>query len=578
MTPHSTDRVMLRPRTALALAFIASACTMAEPVTPTADTVTPDTSPPDTSIALDTTDSTSTSDTDVDIDIALEPPPPVLVRLTQRQLEHALDDLFGPGLALPSALEPDAPADGLLTAGGSVNSVSNRGVELYEDLALSIGEQALATPERRARIVPCSTVDAACRDTFTRSLGRLAWRRPLTEAEVTQLTDIGAQAEAALGTFDAGLSWVIATLLQSPHFLYRFEAGEPAPPSPNGSPAPYRYTSIEMASRLAFFFWASPPDDALLTAGLNGDLVDDTLLATHIDRLIADPKARRSIRGFFSEWLHLHDLSRLNKDPTIFKHFSADLGDLAAEETLRLAEHLFVDASADLRDLLLTRTTFIERRLASIYNVPAPALEGFAMTELPPTGERRGLLGQVSFLALHSHPTSSSATLRGLFLRETLLCDFVPDPPSNLNTAIPEPSPDLPTLRDRLAAHREIPTCASCHTKTDVPGLGFELFDGIGRFRLTENDAPIDASGRLDGVDFDGPAELSAVVADHPDFTTCAVKKLYTYAVARPTTDGEDGQLSALTDAFITDGRRIDNLMKAIAMSPGFRHVGGVTP
>jgi len=572
MTPFT---LLDRPRlasAALTIALIASACTRAEPITQAADTVAPD-----VTLAPDTSDTTAATDADTNVDtaldLALEPPPPVLVRLTQRQLKHALEDLFGPGLALPSALEPDAPAEGLLTAGGSVNSVSSRGVELYEDLALSIGEQALATPARRDRILPCTTETPACRDAFTRSLGRLTWRRPLTEPEVTTLTAIGAQAETALASFNDGLSWIIAALLQSPHFLYRFEAGEPA------ADARWpRFTSLEMASRLAFFFWASPPDDALITAGLAGDLVDDALLATHIDRLIADPKARRSIRGFFSEWLHLHSLARLNKDPTIFKHFSPDLGALAAEETLLLAEHLFVDESADLRDLLLTRTTFIDRRLASIYNVPAPALEGFAQAELPDSGQRRGLLGQVSFLALNSHPTSSSATLRGLFLRETLLCQHVPDPPSDLNTAIPEPSPELPTLRDRLASHREDPSCASCHTMTDVPGLGLELFDGIGRFRLTENDVPIDASGRLSGIDFTGPSDLAVAIANNERFTSCAVQKLYTYAVARPIADGEDGQVSALTVAFIADGRRIDGLMKAIALSPGFRHVGGVTP
>lgn len=501
---------------------------------------------------------------------ALAPAPPVLVRLTQRQLRHALDDLFLPGLALPSTLEPDAPAEGLLTAGGSVTSVSGRGVELYEDLALSVGEQVMRSPERRAAVLTCQTHDGACLEAFVRELGRRVWRRPLVDEEVTALTGIAFRAEAALGTFEDGLAWVIAAMLQSPNFLYRFEAGEVA----DGGLR--RFTSVEMASRLAFFLWASPPDLALLDAGERGELVTEAGLSAQVDRMLADPKARRSIRGFFSEWLQLHELARLNKDPNIFKHFSPDLGALAAEETLRLAEHLFVDEPADLRDLLLTRTAFIDRRLAAIYNVPAPVLEGFGRTELPLSGERRGFLGQVSFLAMHSHPTSSSATLRGVFLRETLLCQHVPDPPSDLNTAIPEPSPELPTLRDRLAAHREDPSCASCHQMTDVPGLGFELFDGIGRFRLTENGAPIDPSGRLAGVDFSGPSELAVAIADNPRFTACAVQKLYSYAVARPTTRDELTLLDTLTDAFVANGRQVDDLMRAIAMSPGFRLVGTV--
>lgn len=511
--------------------------------------------------------------------VPLVAPPPVLMRLTVTQLRHALTDLLGDGLTLPSALEPDAPAEGLLTAGGSVTTVSPRGVELYEDAARSLGAQVVASRVHRDRLAPCAAAVAAepetaatCLDRVIRDVGRRAWRRPLTEAEVTTLADIGEAAQAAMGNFDAALTWTLTGLLQSPNFLYRLEVGE------DGTEGARRFTSLEMASRLAFFLWASPPDDALLDAGLRGDLVTEAGVAAAVDRLIADPRANRGLRAFFGEWLQLHKLKHISKDPNIFRHFSPDLGEMAAEETLLLIDRLIGEDDTDLRELLLTRSTSVNRRLAAIYNVRAPSADGFARVDFPPDSPRRGLLGHVSFLALHAHPTSSSATLRGAFLRQTLLCEPVPPPPSNLNTAIPEPSPELPTLRDRLAAHRTDPSCAGCHALTDIPGLGLENFDGLGRLRLTEQGAAIDASGRLGAMDFAGPAELAEALAHHPNFTACAVRKLYTFAVARPPGEGEDSQLEALVDAFAAGQYRLKTLQRAIALSPGFRTVGAATP
>lgn len=558
-----------------AVAIAASACGAESAAPPLQDTMLADSDE-----TVGPADTNADTDHDVslpppDAVVVVEPPAPVLVRLTQRQLRNAMTDLLGDDITLPAALEPDVAADGILTAGGSVTSVSARGVELYEDAAMSLATQAMATPERRARVLDCAppaTPVAECRDRFIDTFGRRAWRRPLTAPERTLLAEIHTRAMTALDSFDAGIAWTIAATLQSPYFLYRFESGE------NDADGKRRYTSFEMASRLAFFLWASPPDDVLLDAAAAGGLVTDEALAIQIDRMLADPKSRRSVAAFFAEWLQLHHLDHFNKDPNIFKHFSPDLGAMAREETLRVVDHLVSDEDADIRELLLTRTTFVNRRLAAIYNVPAPSLDDFGRIDLPADGERRGLLGHVSFLGLHSHPTSSSATLRGMFLRQTLLCDPVPPPPSDLNTAIPEPTPDAPTLRDRLAAHREDPSCAGCHMLTDVPGLGLELFDGIGRFRLTENNARIDASGRLGSADFGGPSELAEVLANQPKFADCAVRKLYTYAVARPPAAGEDMQLQALTSAFIANGRRVKGLMKAIATSQGFRYVGDITP
>lgn len=507
------------------------------------------------------------------------PAPAQLSRLTRLQYHNAVRDLFGPDIAPPSSLEPDAQVDGLRAIGASVTSLSPRGVEQAYEGAKSLAAQLMETPERRQANLPCAPAapdDAACLGRVAREVGARVWRRPLADDEVAPIVEAATQAGATLASADAALSAVLVQLLASPHFLYRVELGEADPQAGAGSGL--RYTSTEMASRLAFALWNTVPDEELRAAGARGDLVDDAALAVQVQRMVQHPRFREGVRNLFAEWLDLYALDDLSKDPNIFRHFSADLGASAREETLRLVDALFVDADEDFRQLLLSRTTFVDRRLAAIYNVPAVLDEGFGRIELPADGARAGYLGQVAFLALYAHPTQSSATKRGIAIRRRLLCEDVPSPPANLNTAIPEPSTTARTLKERLEDHQQNPACSGCHTFIDPPGYGLENFDGIGRFRVTDNGAPIDPSGYIDDYTFTGPTELFQTVSDHPDLLPCAVRTIYAYATGHKPLPTEQPELDRLAGLFETDGHRIRGLLAAVVMSPGFRRLAPSTP
>lgn len=511
----------------------------------------------------------------------LEPAAPKLARLTQSQYRAALADLFGPDVVLPAALEPDAAVKGLYAVGATINSVSPRGVELYFDGARSLARQVLESPTERAKIASCEPsgpTDSACLQTIIAEQGRRIWRRPLSPDEVAAYAGVGDEAAKALGDFWAGVEYALAGLLSSPNFVYRVELGEPDPDDPGKR----RLTSYEMASRLSFFIWNSTPDQALLDAAEAGELTTDEGLKAQVERLLASDRAREGVRSFVAQWLDLHDLDEMSKDPNIFKHFSPDLAEAAREETLRFVEHHVFELDGDFRELFTSRTTFVNRRLAAIYNLEAPpgaidsSEDGFGQIELPADGPRAGLLGQVSFLALHSHPVSSSATLRGLTIREKLLCNELPSPPSNLNTAIPEPNAEAKTLRDRLVQHMEDPSCAACHAQMDPVGFGLEQFDGIGRYRVEDNGAAIDPSGDLDAFEFASARELNLVLANHPNTPWCFVRTMYSYAAGHHPEVGEQALIGALTDRFEAGGHKVLALIGEIAMSEGFRTVGEV--
>lgn len=552
---------------------------------------------------VDTPSATSDVPATPDVVVApqLEPAAPRLHRLTSRQYRNAIADLFGAEIVAPSALEPDPSMEGLIAIGATQASLSPRGVEQYAEGAEKIALQVLANANARKRVVVCEpTGDGrACAETALRATGRRVWRRVLTDAEVGTLLGVYDAARKALDSefddvalFDRSLSYPLSMMLQSPFFLYRFEHGEPSNNKPNNNESTnskHRYTSVEMASRLSFFIWNTTPDEALLDAGVAGELVTDAGIDAQVTRMLADPRARQGVENFFAEWLELYNLDSLSKDPNVFRHYSADLGAAARQETLRLVSHWVFERDGDYRELFTTRETFVNRRLAAIYDIPAPAelLESaetggttdlaFAKVTHPASSIRRGLLGQVSFLAQFSHPTSSSATLRGKFVRTKLICGVVPSPPANLNTAIPEPSPTAKTLKERLVVHMQSDECGGCHRTIDPIGFGLENFDGVGRFRTHDNGALIDSSGELDYEPFDDSLALLETIANHPMLAPCFVRTLYGYANGHVPEAGEAPVTSALEDEFASMGYRVKPLVAAIARSAGFRAVSKST-
>ena len=510
------------------------------------------------------------------VEISLNPaiegdPSPALRRLTATQYRHTLSDWFGPELVVPSMLEPDARSEGLYAVGASVNGVSSLGVERYVNGAKSVASQLVTYAPLRAALIDCSSLsDDACLTTLIDTWGLRLWRRPPSDAERARVLQVAEVAMESLGGLEEGIRYAMTTLLASPHFLYAHGI------SAEGAEASGHYSDWQVATRLALFLWDSGPDAALLAEAAAGTLSDPEHLRAVVQGMLADARARRGLKAFVDDWLELDLLSQLNKDPSVFPYFSPDIGQQAREETLRLIEHLVFDSAADFRTLMTTRTTFVTRRLAGLYGVVAPEVEDYAQISLPEEGPRAGLLGHASVLAAHASPNRSSPTLRGVFVRERLLCQHMPSPPANVDTTIPDGSADAPTMRERLQVHLESPACSGCHALTDLIGLGLERFDGLGGFRESENGVPIDPSGDLDAHDFDDAVGLGQAIAEHPDFVPCIVDTLWSFANGRVATAAEVPQLDALVARFEASDHRMLTLLEDIVMSEAFRRVGAL--
>ncbi len=501
------------------------------------------------------------------------------LRLTPAQYQRAIHEIFGPSIQVDDgAMVLGVRDDGLLALGARRSTLSAAELERYEGLAQQIAEQ-VTDPGRRSTLIQCrpeadDAPDDECAGQFVTRAGRFLFRRPVTAEETDRYVAVAHTAAETLGDYYSGLRAALAGMLVAPEFLFRVERSEP---DPDGS-GELRLDAWSRASRLSFFLWDSPPDGPLLDAAESGALLAREGLDRQIERMLASPRVEQGLRAFFSDMLQFDRFATLSIDSTLYPRFTKNVEDDAREQTLRtIADHL-LHRNRDYRDLFVTRDTFLTPPLAAIYGVPLPRSQelGGAVPWVPyrfPEGDSHvGLLSQVSFLALHSHPGRSSPTLRGQAVREIFLCQHVPPPPPDVDFSLLQDTynPDFLTTRDRLVEHRRNPMCASCHNLTDPIGLTLEVFDAAGGYRTTENGALIDASGELNGRTYTGPPGLAEALRDEPRATSCFLERAFSYGTARMPTDGERAWLAELQTDFAESGVKWRALMRSIAQHPDF--------
>jgi len=509
-------------------------------------------------------------------EVATSGGPAGMRRLTEDQYRNAIADIFGPDIQVAGRFDPIVrPEQGLLAAGTSEISVSPSGFEQFYGMGNSIALQVVDVG-RRATFIGCTPADAAraddaCAEKFFRHIGRLVYRRPLTDAEVTARVNAARAATELSGDFYNGIGLGLGSLLSAPDFLFDIDVTEPDPDRKGEQ----RLTGYAKAARLSFYLWNTTPDLELMAAAERGDLHRADGLARQVDRLLQSPRLEGAVRTFFADMLGFELLGDLAKDPVLYPQFVRAVKADMPEQTLRTIVNVVLTENGDYRDLFTTRKTFMTRALGLVYQVPVAQADGWMPYEFPPEQPRAGLLTLMNFLAANSHDGRSSPTLRGKALRERLLCQPVPIPPGNVDFTLVQDTTNAAhrTTRDRLTVHRTDASCAGCHRIMDPVGLGLENFDTVGVYRTAENGAAIDAAGELDGVAFHDAVALGRAMHDNPAVPSCLVSRLYEYAVRRPVVSGERAWLDALNRSFADSGYRVPALMRRIALSDAFYKV-----
>jgi hypothetical protein len=129
------------------------------------------------------------------------------------------------------------------------------------------------------------------------------------------------------------------------------------------------------------------------------------------------------------------------------------------------------------------------------------------------------------------------------------------------------------SIRDRLAAHRANPTCASCHALMDPLGFALENFNAVGVWRTIDSTGlRVDASGTLpDGTEFEGVAEFRAALESSDLFVTTLTEKLLTYALGRGVEHYDQPAVRAIVRDAAAEDYRFSALVLGVVQSVPFQ-------
>ena len=412
-----------------------------------------------------------------------------------------------------------------------------------------------------------------CARRIAANLGRRAFRRPVTDADVDSLMP-HFEAGRKAGSFDSGIQHLVATVLVSPDFLFR-AIRTPAAAIRLKPDSTYALTDLELASRLSFFLWSQGPDDVLLDAAAAGKLRTPEALRVQALRMLGDRRASAVVRNFALKWLDVDNLKEVEPDPNLFPAFTDQLRrDMAAEIEQFVASVLLEDRSVG--DLVTADHTFINERLARHYGITTVLGPQFRRVTLNDTA-RHGVLGKGAVLLRTSYGDRTSPVIRGAWVMDKLMGTPPTPPPPDVETDLSTPKGEAPkTLRARLESHRSKPGCNQCHGVIDPIGLALENFDAIGRWRDRDVDAkaPIDAKTTLpDGSVVDGPAELRAAIFGGRDlFVRNFTEKLTMYALGRELEADDMPQVRAIVRTSAARNHTLSAIVSGIVSSDAFRY------
>ncbi len=490
---------------------------------------------------------------------------PKLRVLTQSEYKNALEHLLG-AISAQLVLPPDTFVAGFTAIGGAEVTINPTAGEQYETASRAAVAEVFADAARWQTLVGCqpqADLSDACVASFVQSFGKRAFRRDLAAAEVEKWLKVGQDAAQLAASATHGLQAIVSGLLQSPYFLYRVEINKLDPS--NGR---LKYDGLSTATRLAFLLTGGPPSDALLTAAAAGQLDTAEGVRTAAAPLLNDPNAVERMSEFFSEYARADLVSVVQKSTDLFPSFNAALQSSMLQATHAFIKNIVLAPGADVRSFFDSDQTFVDATLAPIYGVAAPA-SGFAQLTLGLETGRAGILGQAAVLAGHSQPDHNSPTRRGVFISEVFLCQTPPPPPDGVVTTLPT-DPSM-TTRQKLDLHRTSASCAGCHALFDPLGFGLEHFDSIGKYQATENGLTIDATGTLDGVAYDGAAQMGAAFRQSARAMTCMMSNFYRSANGVHDSAPDSEQIDALTLALASKGYVWRDLMAEFVVSDAFR-------
>ncbi len=343
------------------------------------------------------------------------------------------------------------------------------------------------------------------------------FRRPVTETEAQAFIDLATPAIEQERPILEVVRIPLRSMLGSPQFLlFDAKAG--------------KLDDYALANRLSFFLWRSMPDEELFKLAAEATLSEPSVLAKQVERMLADQKSSRFVNDFVGQWLRLHKVNATTPDDGLYPEFDELLANAIPQETQQFFAELLRE-NLSVSNFIDSDFTILNRRLAEHYGIDGIQGQEFRHIKLPNDSVRGGILTQAAILKTTANGTNTSPVMRGNFVLTSLLGTPPSPPPPNVGSIEPDTRGKV-TIREILAAHREIESCNQCHREIDPPGFALESFDPIGGFRThyrtpggqadaagfqqilpTRTGPPVDGSGVMpDGSEFADVREFKVLL------------------------------------------------------------------
>ncbi|HSQ55709.1 MAG TPA: DUF1592 domain-containing protein [Gemmata sp.] len=427
---------------------------------------------------------------------------------------------------------------------------------------------------RRVEVV--SNNPEADAEKILRNFALRAFRRGVTHADILPFLSLVKAKLEAKQSFEKAVRVGLMAILVSPDFLFLREK-------------PGKLDDFALASRLSYFLWSTMPDEELLKLAEKGKLAHPPVLHGQVERMLKHPKAAAFTENFVGQWLALRDIDFTEPSFLLYPEYDAMLRHSMARETeLFFAELLKDDLSA--MNLVASDFSILNERLAKHYRIPGVEGSAFRKVKLPPESHRGGVLTMASVLKVTANGTTTSPVLRGAWVMDRILGTPPPRPPAD----VPALDPDIrgaTTIREQLAKHRAVASCAACHAKIDPPGFALESFDVIGgwreHYRTTGNGKTVIVDGRrmpyhegkkvdpsdaLNGEKFANIDELKQLLLkDRDQLARALAIKLVTYATGAAPTDADRPEIEAIVGRVKEKNYGLRSLVHEVVQSKVFQ-------
>jgi len=372
-----------------------------------------------------------------------------------------------------------------------------------------------------------------------------AFRRPIDADEIPPYLQMVTDRLKQKYCFEEAMNVAYRAALCSPDFLFLTES--PGPLSPHA-----------LANRLSYFLWRSMPDETLFKLAQRGDLKRPEILRGQVERMLKDPKANRFIHDFCDQWLRLNQLDATVPDKNLYpEFFESTIVDgmlreaIVAETRLFIAE--MIRENHSISSIVDSDFTYLNERLAQFYGIPDISGTAMRRVALTPANHRGGLLTHASIHKVTANGTATSPVLRGKWVLENILGRPPSPPPADAGTIEPD-TRGAKTIREQLAKHQRLDSCATCHRHIDPLGFALEAYDPVGQYRehyrstqigtpvkATFNGGeavkyrsgpPVEVAGQLaDGRSFQSLPDLKRLIGSRPDLIAhCLARKMLTFA------------------------------------------------